>query len=44
MNKKEFILDSLINDDEARTQIIEYYEYPYSLTQKGKQAWKEINE
>ena len=26
MNKKEFILDSLIDDDEAFTQIIEYFE------------------
>ena len=26
MNKKEFILDSLIDDDEAFTQIVEYFE------------------
>lgn len=81
MNKKEFILDSLIDDDEAFTQIIEYFElaaeikisplelkkllkemvedgyisinyswktehdeYPYSLTEKGRKAWKEIHE
>ena len=81
MNKKEFILDSLIDDDEAFTQIIEYFElaaeikisplelkkllnemveegyiyvnyswkterdeYPYSLTDKGRKAWKDIQE
>lgn len=81
MNKKEFILDSLIDDDEAFTQIIEYFElaaeikisplelkkllnemveegyiyvnyswktehdeYPYSLTEKGRKAWKDIQE
>jgi predicted transcriptional regulator len=81
MNKKEFILDSLIDDDEAFTQIVEYFElaaeieisseeikilisemieegyitinyswkneyneYPYSLTEKGKKAWENIQE
>ena len=81
MNKKELILDSLIDDDEAFTQIIEYFElaaeikisplelkkllnemveegyiyvnyswkterdeYPYSLTEKGRKAWKDIQE
>ena len=81
MNTKELILDSLIDDDEAFTQIVEYFdlaaeinispveiktlleemvdegyisinyswknehdEYPYSLTEKGKNAWKEIKE
>ena len=81
MNKKEFILDSLIDDDEAFTQIIEYFElaaeikisplelkkllnemveegyiyvnyswkterdeYPYSLTENGRKAWKDIQE
>ena len=81
MTKKEFILDSLIDDDEAFTQILEYFElaaeikisplelkkmlnemieegyifinyswkterneYPYSLTEKGKMAWKKIQE
>ena len=81
MNIKELILDSLIDDDEAFTQIVEYFdvaaeinispleiktlleemvdegyisinydwknendEYPYSLTEKGKNAWKEIKE
>lgn len=81
MNTKELILDSLIDDDEAFTQIVEYFdlaaqinispveiktlleemvdegyisinyswknehdEYPYSLTEKGKKAWKEIKE
>lgn len=79
MNRKEFILDSLIDDDEAFTQILEYFElaaeikisslelkkllnemveegyifinyswkterdeYPYSLTEKGRKAWKNI--
>lgn len=27
MTNKEMILDSLINDDEAFTQIVEYFEY-----------------
>lgn len=27
MTKKEYILDSLINDDEARTQILEYFKF-----------------
>lgn len=27
MTKKEFILDCLIDDDEAKTQIIEYFEF-----------------
>lgn len=27
MTKKEYILDSLINDDEALTQIIEYFKF-----------------
>ena len=81
MTNKEFILDSLINDDEAFTQILEYFEliaeikisplelkkllnemvdegyifinyswkteheeYPYSLTEKGKMAWKNIQD
>ena len=81
MKKKDFILDSLIDDDEAFTQIIEYFElvaeikisplelkkmlsemveegyifinyswkterdeYPYSLTEKGRKAWKDIQE
>ena len=81
MNKKEFILDSLIDDDEAFTQIVEYFElvdeieispeeiknlinemieegyitinyswkneydeYPYSLTEKGRKAWENIQE
>lgn len=80
MNAKELILDSLIQDDEAFTQIVEFFElfaedkispleikklldemvyegyisinyswknehdeYPYSLTEKGKEAWKRIN-
>ena len=80
MTNKEFILDCLIQDDEAFTQIVEYFEfaveinispveiktlleemvdegyisinyswknehdeYPYSLTEKGKEAWKWIN-
>lgn len=79
MTKKEFILDSLIDDDEAFTQILEYFElaaeikisplelkkmlnemveegyilinyswkterdeYPYSLTEKGKTAWNNL--
>lgn len=78
MTNKEFILDSLI-DDEAFTQIFEYFElaaeikishlelkkllnemveegyifinyswkterdeYPYSLTEKGRKAWNDI--
>ena len=81
MTNKEFILDSLIDDDEAFTQILEYFEliaeikisplelkkmlkemeeegyisinyswkterneYPYSLTEKGKMAWENIQE
>ena len=81
MTNKEFILDSLIDDDEAFTQILEYFElaaeikisplelkkmlkemeeegyisinyswkterdeYPYSLTEKGRKAWKDIQE
>ena len=79
MKKKDFILDSLIDDDEAFTQIIEYFElvaeikisplelkkmlsemveegyifinyswkterdeYPYSLTEKGRMAWNNL--
>lgn len=79
MNIKELILDSLIDDDEAFTQIVEYFELaaeikisplkikaileemieegyitinnswknehgetPYSLTEKGRNAWKKI--
>ena len=79
MPNKEFILDCLIQDDEAFTQIVEYFElavevnishleikrlldemlaegyisinynwknehdeYPYSLTEKGRIAWKKI--
>ena len=81
MTNKEFILDCLIQDDEAFTQIVEYFElvveinissleikklldemlaegyisinykwknehdeYPYSLTEKRKKAWENINE
>ena len=81
MTNKEMILDCLIQDDEAFTQIVECFElaiginiyhseikklltemieegyisinyswknehdeYPYSLTEKGRQAWKEIKE
>ena len=81
MNTKEFIIDSLIDDDEAFTQIVEYFElvaqikispleikkildemldegyisinyswknerneYPYSLTEKGRKAWREIKD
>ena len=81
MSNKELILDCLIDDDEAFTQIVEYFElaaeikisseeikkllnemidegyifinyswknehneYPYSLTEKGKKAWKNIKE
>ena len=81
MTIKENILDCLITDDEAFTEIVEYFksvievdipaceiktilsemieegyvfinnewknqyeEYPYSLTEKGKNAWKEIEE
>lgn len=79
MTNKEFILDSLIDDDEAFTQILEYFklaaeikisplelkkmlnemveegylfinyawkterdEYLYSLTEKGRIAWNNI--
>ena len=79
MTNKEMILDSLINDDEAFTQIVEYFElfaevkvapseikellaemveegyitmnyswknehdeYPYSLTEKGLNAWEKL--
>ncbi len=81
MTYKEYILDCLIDDNEAFTQIIEYFaltvgvnisafeikrildemidegyisinyswknehdEYPYSLTEKGKNTWKEIKQ
>lgn len=80
MTNKEFILDCLIQDDEAFTQIVEYFkfyninispleikrlleemldegyisinygwknehdEYPYSLTEKGRKVWKDIQE
>ena len=81
MTNKLFILDCLIQYDEAFTQIVEYFElvveinissleikklldemlaegyiyinynwknehdeYPYSLTEKGKKAWENINE
>ena len=81
MTNKEMILDCLIQDDEAVTQIVEYFElaaemnidhteikrllaemldegyifinynwknehdeYPYSLTEKGKKAWKKIKD
>lgn len=80
MTKKEYILDSLVDDDEAKTQIMEYFqynaifitekelnllldemlieelitinwqwkneydEYPYSLTNKGREAWYKIKE
>ena len=80
MTNKELILDCLMQDDEAFTQIVqffklvveveiqndevrkllnemvdenliiintswknEYNEYPYSLTEKGKKAWEDIN-
>ncbi len=80
MTNKEIILDCLNQDDEALTQIVEYFELPpkinishseikkllseliddgyvtinykwktehdeyhYSLTEKGKKAWAEIN-
>lgn len=79
MTKMEYILDCLVDDDEARTQIIEYFvfnaiditadeldlllkdmlseglitinyqwkneknEYPYSLTNKGRTVWENIN-
>ena len=78
MTKKEYILDSLVDDYEAKTQIMEYFqynavfitekeldlllcemlieglitinrqwkneynEYPYSLTNKGREAWNNI--
>ena len=79
MTNKEFILDSLIDGDEAFTQILEYFElvaeinisplelknlliemveegyifinydwkterdeYPFSLTEKGKKAWNNL--
>lgn len=79
MTNKELILDCLIQDDEAFTQIVEFFElaveikispmeiknvldemvnegyifvnyswknehdeYPYSLTEKGRKAWKDI--
>ena len=79
MTKKEYILDCLIDDDEAFTQILEYFalaaeikisplelkktlnemveegyifinyswkterdEYPYSLTEKGRTAWNNL--
>lgn len=79
MTNKELILDSLIDDDEAFTQILEYFvlavevkisplelknlliemveegyifinyswkterdEYPYSLTEKGRMAWNNL--
>lgn len=78
MTNKEMILNSLIDDDECFTQIVEYfefcgieishseikrllaemveegyitvnfswqnehYEYPYSLTEKGRKAWKKV--
>ncbi len=81
MSNKELILDCLIDDDEAFTQIVEYFElvdeieispeeiknlinemieegyitinyswkneydeYPYSLTEKGRKAWENIQE
>ena len=40
MTNKEMILDSLINDDEAFTQIVEYFE----LFAEGKVAPSEIKE
>lgn len=27
MTKKEYVLDSLVDDDEAKTQILEYFEF-----------------
>ena len=81
MTNKELILESLLYDDEAFTQILEYFElaaevkisplelkkmlnemveeryifinyswkterdeYPYSLTEKGRKAWENIQE
>ena len=81
MTNKEFVLDCLIQDDEAFTQIVEYFElvakvdaspleieilleemlaegyvyinydwknehneFPYSLTQKGRDAWEKITD
>ena len=81
MTNKEFVLDCLIEDDEAFTQIVEYFElvaevdvspleieilleemlaegyvsinydwknehneFPYSLTQKGRDAWEKITD
>ena len=78
MTNKELILDCLIDDDEAFTQIVElvaeikisfleikkllnemvdegyisinyswkneHDEYPYSLTEKGRKTWKNIQE
>ena len=81
MTNKQMILDSLIDDDEAFTQIMEYFklvaevnikpsevkrlleemledgyisinyswktecnEHPYSLTEKGRNAWNQIEE
>ena len=81
MSNKDLILDCLIDDDEAFTQIVEYFElvaeieisseeiknlisemieegyitinyswkneydeYPYSLTEKGRKAWENIQE
>lgn len=80
MTNKELILDCLIDDDEALTQIVEFFEfaevdisidelkktldemveegyvsinynwknehneYPYALTEKGKNSWKNIDE
>lgn len=79
MTARECILDCLIDDDEAYTQIVEFFEfafveasndeikqtlcemekqgyiyvnyewtnecgeYPYSLTEKGKKAWREFD-
>ena len=80
MTNKEFILDCWIQDDEAFTQIVDYFkfnninispleirrlleemldegyisinhswknecdEYPYSLTEKGKKEWENIQD
>lgn len=80
MTKKECVLDSLVDGDEAKTQILEYFqyaaidiiedelqlllnemlsegsivinlqwkneknEYPYSLTQRGRDLWELIEE
>lgn len=80
MTKTEYVLDSLADDEEAKTQIMEYFvfcnvniseteldalldkmvadglilvnrqwqnekgEFPYALTQKGREMWNAIEE